>query len=497
MQTVQVTISGVFQNTAALQGCIRFRLSAPAVVGDVYVAPKEWQEIAFDDTGKAVAELIPNRLISDNSYYDWQVLLKEAGVELSEKAERRLLVQEGQCVVPDYDCVFTNIAICEPIYVDPMEAGKAYANEAKSYAKQMQALIDGATDTVTTARDSAVTEGVAALQTESAAKIDAIKTAGASRIAAVNAAGNTQLEACTSQATLAGTYAQNAALAQSGATAAKEAAEAARTAVEALSDEISCLWLKESGDSVQCYPVPGSALDVTVQIALTETMPAEGEKSPSNPSTITGSDSVTVTRCGAETDTSAEGYEGDTYTIELHETCYGGTLDLRTGKFVNEFIRITLTGNEEPNQIVLNSEYAWYRFDIAHGRYPGWGAPLVSNYFTKAGAVAEVNNIFWTNENSISVTLAFSPEYDTSEKVTAFLTEKASTGNPVCVYYKLANPVEVQLTQTQISALLQNDRYTPKLNTVYSDQSSVTVGYAKSPVQEHNDMLAAIAALQA
>lgn len=37
-------------------------------------------------------------------------------------------------------------------------------------------------------------------------------------------------------------------------------------------------------------------------------------------------------------------------------------------------------------------------------------------------------------------------------------------------------------------------RYTPKLNTVYSGQPSVQVGYTKSPIQANNEILAAILA---
>lgn len=58
-------------------------------------------------------------------------------------------------------------------------------------------------------------------------------------------------------------------------------------------------WQKtEEAGAVAFYPVGGSSLEGTVKFLFRETPPASGEKGPENPSTITGVDSITVTRCG-------------------------------------------------------------------------------------------------------------------------------------------------------------------------------------------------------
>lgn len=54
----------------------------------------------------------------------------------------------------------------------------------------------------------------------------------------------------------------------------------------------------ETGALVQCNPVPDSVLGIKSYFSPVETPPAEGEKSPTNPSTISGWESVEVTRCG-------------------------------------------------------------------------------------------------------------------------------------------------------------------------------------------------------
>lgn len=63
----------------------------------------------------------------------------------------------------------------------------------------------------------------------------------------------------------------------------------------------SCMWNWQKTKKnvlVQFKPVPESDLEPVVDFMFTETPPAEGEKGPSNPSTITGVSQTKVTRCG-------------------------------------------------------------------------------------------------------------------------------------------------------------------------------------------------------
>lgn len=58
----------------------------------------------------------------------------------------------------------------------------------------------------------------------------------------------------------------------------------------------------------------------------------------------------------------------------------------------------------------------------------------------------------------------------------------------------MSDPVIAQLTPHQILSLAQTDKYTPRLNTVYTDASSVQVGYVKSPIREEFELQQAIVA---
>ena len=56
--------------------------------------------------------------------------------------------------------------------------------------------------------------------------------------------------------------------------------------------------MTEKAGAVTCYPVPDTELEPIVDFSFKETLPASGDKSPSNPSTIEGVNKIKVTRCG-------------------------------------------------------------------------------------------------------------------------------------------------------------------------------------------------------
>ena len=70
-----------------------------------------------------------------------------------------------------------------------------------------------------------------------------------------------------------------------------------------------------------------------------------------------------------------------------------------------------------------------------------------------------------------------------------------SVYNNAYIVFRLATPYTVSLTPTQIYSLSQPDPYNPRVNTVYSDQVSVEVGYPKSPQATASELTNAIISL--
>ena len=203
-------------------------------------------------------------------------------------------------------------------------------------------------------------------------------------------------------------------------------------------------WQKTAdAGAVTCYPVPVSPLEPVVSFIFTETPPLDGNpKSPTNPSTITGVSSITVTRC------ETVGVDETVYAIDLGGTYYGGALDVATGVLTVTHVMV------EPDSL---------SFDIS--AHP-----------------ANTGDFQYTDTLGRTVT---------TDGTT--LTISDATGGQIV--YNLATPETVQLTSTQIYSLSQADEYTPRLNTVYSDQQSVQVGYAKSPIQTESELTNAIISL--
>ena len=75
-----------------------------------------------------------------------------------------------------------------------------------------------------------------------------------------------------------------------------------------------------------------------------------------------------------------------------------------------------------------------------------------------------------------------------------FLSSQHSNGTSVICVEKVADSdiFTIQLSPTSISALAQTDKYTPRLNTVYTDAQAVQVGYVKSPIREEFELQQAI-----
>ncbi len=236
-----------------------------------------------------------------------------------------------------------------------------------------------------------------------------------------------------------------------------------------------------SGPIVQCTPVANYPLGV--QVEITPTQEGTGDPSPENVRPIVGWDAVNIHQSNGDQD--------NTYTVQLGQTIYGGTVDAVTGvgEKTWEFVefdgtenwditnsdtittttnfntrataeRIPEAGKSETTQVC--NVAAWKVFNWS-GDYP----------WTISGSQYS-GNIFISVPNEIA---------STAEQWKSYLAHQASAGTPVQVAYKLATPQPIQATGSQSLPAL------PGTNTVYTDADSVTVTGRADPI-------ATIAALQ-
>jgi hypothetical protein len=181
--------------------------------------------------------------------------------------------------------------------------------------------------------------------------------------------------------------------------------------------------------------------------------------------------------------------------ILLGDTYYGGEIDLATGVMTVTRLGITLDGTE-----------SWYNFRSLRGA-EGYRAQMVvpagrdnSNVgfvCTHYSAMRSVSEDVSGEGAFIAVTpdLVLFTNYTTLAELKAWLANQKANGTPVCVTWNIPTPLTVQLTPLQLTALTQADKYTPRMNTVYTDADSIQIRYRKSLIHDEDEKVQAIVAL--
>ena len=342
-----------------------------------------------------------------------------------------------------------------------------------------------------------IAEIEAAAETASGKASDAETAAGqaADSATAAVAAVSDAVDAANLAAAQATQAASAAARAQAG-------AALAESAVQAVVAGTNLNWQKsEKAASVAIYPVPETVLEPVVTFAFTETDPAEGEKGPDNPSTITGVSSITVTRC------ETVGVDSTDYAIDLGNTYYGGSIDLATGVMTVTWAGKVLT-DSDANRIALfgtagvDSRMVYnitqhglpipkngssYSVCSHSNHYATSNTGVWGDYYVNY-ATNNVGYFVMQDKNNVIGT--------TAQAYSNWIASQYNNGTPVTFSYAVADPFTVQLSPTQIYSLSQPDPYIPRINTVYTDASAVQVGYAKSPIRSEYELTQAILATE-
>lgn len=190
------------------------------------------------------------------------------------------------------------------------------------------------------------------------------------------------------------------------------------------------------------------------------------------------SDGVTTTYTGLQielgsTATSYEPYQGNTYTIQLGDTVYGGKLDVTQGKMVVSHVVVKL-GNWMKGLISTYSTKNGYYYNGANLTPPMASGSFYSDQDTICSHFAKKSNAdsgmgIWVGANNTFFYFAHVtesiPNIETSAKFCEWL-----EANDVFMTYPLATPIEITLTPTQIDTLLGT-------NNIWSDAGDVVVYY--------------------
>lgn len=193
---------------------------------------------------------------------------------------------------------------------------------------------------------------------------------------------------------------------------------------------------------------------------------------------------------GSEKPTKVEPYTGQTSTLTLPRTIYGGTVDAVSGESSRTWRTITLTGKESAHIYSI-----FFYLDLSEDssfviEKPADGKTGKSSHYPYA---VYTNKCIGFTADGESLTYASNGKYPLSDEGLqewkSYLAAQYAAGTPVQIAYKMATPEPFTATGVQpIPAL-------PGVNTLLTDADSVAVTGRADPIKRITDLEDAVASM--
>lgn len=281
--------------------------------------------------------------------------------------------------------------------------------------------------------------------------------------------------------------------------------------------DMLCPPLEESGNPVVCYPVAGYPLGVKAKWEPMQE--GTGTPSPENIRPIKGRDSVRVERCGENllaikpfnkhtskgityeyvpdggihvsgttAPTTYTPYIGQTNTLTLPETVYGGEVDAVTGDGQETWKILTLDGTGrwmDNGSVPSTKQQQWALYGILEPYSAVFG---ISSHFDNQKKFNEyLFNFVRISSTSVVLHVASDGPFATVNDLKSYLAAQKAAGTPVQIAYKLSEPVPFTATGAQPIPALAGT------NTVLTDADSATVTGRADPIKRITDLEDAVA----
>lgn len=232
----------------------------------------------------------------------------------------------------------------------------------------------------------------------------------------------------------------------------------------------------ELADGTEKYFVPRASNETSTTTAFEATIKAITVVNYGNiDGNITGISLVPGTAAG-----DFEPYIGQTATLTLPSTIYGGTVDAVTGEGQRTAKVIALDGNSLKFALSSNGLY----WNLPSNATPGINKIIATSHFAKTRFSTNTNyNFVFTQPKEMDDLFA------SVDDLNAYCAAQYAAGTPVQIAYKLAEPVPFTVTGAQpISAL-------SGVNTLLTDADSVTVTGRADPIKRITDLEDAVASM--
>lgn len=191
-----------------------------------------------------------------------------------------------------------------------------------------------------------------------------------------------------------------------------------------------------------------------------------------------------------DTPTAYTPYIGQTNTLTLPETVYGGEVDAVSGEGQETWKTLTLNGTEalsDNGTVASRKEQQWALYDVLK---PYSGTFGISSHFDNInGYISYPANFVRISKTSIVFHVASDGPFATVDALKSYLAAQYAAGTPVQIAYKLAEPVPFTATGAQAIPALAG------VNTVLTDADSATVTGRADPIKRITDLEAAVASI--
>ena len=179
-------------------------------------------------------------------------------------------------------------------------------------------------------------------------------------------------------------------------------------------------------------------------------------------------------------------YTGQTATLTIPSTIYGGTVDAVTGEGLGTWKLLTLDGTEPWNAVGSGDTLYFQSTSISIGTRVLSRGDYCTTF--PIASVSSSNTVQGVSGWKTSLYLRWSTFADVAA-LKSYLAAQYAAGTPVQVCYKLATPTPFIATGAQpIPAL-------PGVNTLMTDANSVTVTGRADPIKRITDLEDAVASM--
>ena len=179
-------------------------------------------------------------------------------------------------------------------------------------------------------------------------------------------------------------------------------------------------------------------------------------------------------------------YTGQTNTLTLPETVYGGEVDAVTGDGKETWKLATLDGNPTVTTYRENDDTDTYKGFAVYNAIAGVDIHnnAACSHFKRGLASSQgyYPNTFLAHENGTLYIRTEIPGITSVETFKAYIAAQYAAGTPVQVGYKLAEPVPFTATGAQALPALAG------VNTVLTDANSMTVTGRADPIKRITDL---------